>query len=186
MKYLKRFDEEYGRTIKSWCKKLDLYNFEINEDGSVDVYYEVNITGLDLSKIPIQFGYVQGYFHCDNNKIELLKNSPREIDESFSCSNNKIISLENGPIEVGEYYDCSKNMLTTLKEIEKVKIGGDFYCDKNPISPIYNIFGNVKSYIESLDYNYLRGTDIVRGRFMKACDNAGIIMPESVEGYNYV
>jgi hypothetical protein len=37
-----------------------------------------------------------------------------------------------------------------------------------------------------LDYKYLRGTNIVRGRFKKACEDADIKMPDSIPGYKYI
>jgi hypothetical protein len=38
----------------------------------------------------------------------------------------------------------------------------------------------------SLDYNYLRGNDIVKIRFKEACEEAGIEIPEKIEGYNWI
>jgi len=40
--------------------------------------------------------------------------------------------------------------------------------------------------MDSLDYSYLRGTDIVKSRFKEALDEVGIKMPEKIKGYNYI
>jgi hypothetical protein len=40
--------------------------------------------------------------------------------------------------------------------------------------------------MDSLDYNYLRKTDIVKSRFQEALDEQGIKMPNKIEGYNYI
>jgi len=48
------------------------------------------------------------------------------------------------------------------------------------------LFPNYKSFKDSLDYNYFRGTNIVKTRFEEACDESGIKMPEKIEGYNYI
>jgi hypothetical protein len=40
--------------------------------------------------------------------------------------------------------------------------------------------------MDSLDYNYLRGTDIVKSRFEEALVEIKINMPEKIEGYNYI
>ena len=40
--------------------------------------------------------------------------------------------------------------------------------------------------MDSLDYNYLRGTNIVKSRFQEALDELGIKMPKSIKGYNWI
>jgi hypothetical protein len=40
--------------------------------------------------------------------------------------------------------------------------------------------------MDSLDYNYLRGTNIVKSRFQEALDEAGKKMPNKIEGYKYI
>jgi len=82
-----------------------------NDDGSYDVEGSVNLTDLDLTKIPIKFRYV---------------------GEHFDCGYNKLTSLEDAPKEVGWDFYCSGNDLTTLKGIGEVK--GEIYCGGNPVS----------------------------------------------------
>jgi len=40
--------------------------------------------------------------------------------------------------------------------------------------------------MDSLDWDYIRGTSIVRSRFMEACEEVGIEMPKSITGYKYI
>jgi hypothetical protein len=40
--------------------------------------------------------------------------------------------------------------------------------------------------MDSLDYSYLRGKDIVKSRFQESLDEAGIKMPNKIEGYNWI
>jgi len=40
--------------------------------------------------------------------------------------------------------------------------------------------------MDSLDYNYLRGTDVVKSRFEEALVEIGKKMPEKIKGYNYI
>jgi hypothetical protein len=40
--------------------------------------------------------------------------------------------------------------------------------------------------MDSLDYGYLRGTNVVKSRFQEALEEFGIEMPESIIGYNWV
>jgi len=51
---------------------------------------------------------------------------------------------------------------------------------------ISKLFPNPKAFKDSLDYSYLRGTNIVKMRFQEACEEAGIKMPEKIEGYRYI
>jgi len=56
----------------------------------------------------------------------------------------------------------------------------------NPIWEIYKLFPNYKSYKDSLDYDYLRGTSIIKWKFKEALDEIGIDLPESITGYKYI
>ena len=40
--------------------------------------------------------------------------------------------------------------------------------------------------MDSLDYNYLRGTNIVKSRFQEALDELNIEMPNKINGYNWI
>jgi len=40
--------------------------------------------------------------------------------------------------------------------------------------------------MDSLDWDYIRGNKIVKSRFEEACAEAGIEVPESIEGYEYI
>jgi hypothetical protein len=103
-------------------------------------------------------------FYCTYNKLTSLKGSPTEVGGEFWCYDNQLISLDGSPIE----------------------IGGDFHCERNPIWEVYCLFPDYKSYIDSLDYGYLRGTSIVKGRFKEALDEVGIEMPDKIKGWKYI
>jgi hypothetical protein len=40
--------------------------------------------------------------------------------------------------------------------------------------------------MDSLDWDYIRGNNIVKSIFKEACQEAGIEVPESIEGYQYI
>jgi len=204
MKHLKLF--ESFEDIDSICKKFGITNYTINPDNTVDVDGDVDLIGEGLIKLPLNFGKVTGDFDCYNNKLTTLEGGPREVGGYFCCNYNQLITLENGPQEVvGDFY-CYNNKLTTLEGAPSYvgggfycyqnklttleggprEVGGDFNCNDNPIHSIYKLFTDHKSYINSLDYGYLRGTDIIKMRFKEACEEAGIEMPEKIEGYNYI
>jgi hypothetical protein len=55
-----------------------------------------------------------------------------------------------------------------------------------PIWAIYELFPDHNSFIDSQDYNYLRGDSIDKRRFREALDEIGIKMPESIPGWKYI
>ncbi|NBO23267.1 hypothetical protein EBU94_08025, partial [bacterium] len=74
MKYLKTYklfentsfptDHE---EIKKICEKYKIYNYNINDDGSVDVDGDVDLSNKELTRLPIRFGKVSGSFICSHN-----------------------------------------------------------------------------------------------------------------------
>ncbi len=225
MKHLKLF--ENFNDIDSICKKYGITNYTINSDGTVDVDDDVNLFNK-LTKLPLKFGKVTGYFTCGDNQLTSLEGSPREVGGHFECGNNKLRSLEGGPMEVGGNFDCSHNQLTSLKGIPMVingnffcngnqltslvggptEVGSNFYCSNNqltsleggprelgshlycsvnPIHTIYRLFdNNYKKYQDSLDYNYLRGLDIIKSRFKEALQEIGKKLPDEINDYRYI
>jgi hypothetical protein len=172
--------------IKSICEKYDIINYTINTDGSIDVDDDVDLYGKYLFRFPLKFGRVTGDFDCTNNQLTTLEGSPKEVGGDFSCSTNRLTILDGGPREVGGSFYCNHNQLITLEGGPR-EVGGRFFsCGDNPIYQVYKLFPNYKSYIDSLDYNYLRGENIVKSRFKEALDEIGKEVPKSINGYKYI
>jgi hypothetical protein len=148
--------------------------------GGVFLCYDNQLTTLEGG--PKE---VEGYYSCGFNKLISLEGSPEYIGGDLYCYNNKLTSLEGCPDHVGGDLYCSNNKLTTLEGGPR-EVGGNFYCEYNPVYSIYQLFRDHKSYINSLDYGYLRGMDIVKSRFQEACEEVGIKVPEKIKGYNYI
>jgi hypothetical protein len=185
------------------CQKNKLTSLE---GCPKEVSGNFNCSENDLTTLKGSPIYVGGDFWCQNNKLINLEGSPREVSGNFDCSNQKITSLEGSPIYVGGDFNCSRNRLTTLKgapmevvgnfncednylttlEGSPSRIGGNFRFYGNPIYIVYRLFPNYKSFMDSLDYNYLRGRNIDRRRFEEALDEAGGEIPESIPGYKYI
>jgi hypothetical protein len=142
MKYLKRFDES-TRSINTWCKKLNIKGYDINEDGSVDVIGYVDISSQGLSKIPIKFNIVRGSFYCRGNILKNLKGCPKEVRSKFDCSINNLMTLKDGPMEVAGDFDCGKNKLTTLEGMATI-IGGAIHMRGNLIESLTHLPKQVK------------------------------------------
>ena len=110
-----------------------------------------------------------GDFYCDNNSIERLEYAPI-TNQYFSCSSNRLTNLLGAPQKV-DVFDCDDNLLTSLegapKNVQKTfdgarknleglhfmpeYVGGNFYCDNNPLpSNIQNTtnFAEIKIILE--------------------------------------
>jgi hypothetical protein len=186
MKYLKKFNENIEEnSIVDWCITHGIRHYTINENDVIDVDGNVDIRAFRLKIIPIQFGIVNGFFLCLHNKLISLKGCPREVGGYFNCSDNFLTSLEGASKKIGGYFDCHKNKLISLEGLPE-KIGGVFNCEDNPIYEVYRLFGSYERYKASLDYNYWRGTDIVRGRFKKALNEINRNPPNFLYGYKYI
>ena len=72
--------------VKEW---LDSGKARINPDGSYDVDGDVDLSNMNLDKIPVKFNLVGGYFYCSNNNLTSLEGCPKEVGGDFYCSYNK-------------------------------------------------------------------------------------------------
>jgi len=123
-------------------------------------------------------------FWCHNNLLTTLEGSVRETGHDFYCFNNKLVTLEGGPKKVGRNFWCYDNNLVSL-EGGPDEVGGSFRCSGNPIYRIVGLFKDYEEFKTLLDdYSYLRGNKIIRVRFQEACIEAGIEMPQKIEGYD--
>jgi hypothetical protein len=129
---------------------------------------------------------VKNNFICSSNKIKTLVGGPSEVLGMYNCSNNLLTNLEGCPEKIGRYFDCSNNKLISLEGIQS-NYSGRLYCNGNNVCLLYDLFDNLDQYLLSLDYGYLRGTNISKKRFEWACKDVGIKMPEYViPGYKYI
>ncbi len=103
-----------NQEIHDICKKYSIENYSINSDGSIDVNGNVNLYKRGLSKIPLKFNKVSGYFDCSYNKLTDLENFPNEIKSWFNCSYNKLTSLKGVPEKVYDMFYCGGNPLESL------------------------------------------------------------------------
>ncbi len=101
--------------IHNICKVYNISNYKINSDGSIDVNGNVDLSHLNLNKIPIKFNIVKGYFKCSNNKLKTLENSPNEVVRGyFNCSWNRLSNLLHSPRYLDGFFYCSENTLKSL------------------------------------------------------------------------
>lgn len=118
--------------IENWLKEMNIRNYLINQDMTIDVYGNVDINNKNLTQFPlyINFNKIAGHFRCAHNKIESLRGGPKEIFGVFDCSYNQLKSLEHGPEIVLSTYYCGFNKLKTLKGSPSIAFGR-FDCSYN-------------------------------------------------------
>ena len=122
--------------IDSICQKYDIKNYTINEDGTVDVNGDVNLSFNKLTKIPLKFGRVTGRFNCSDNRFTSLEGCPNWVGGNFTCNYNKLTTLEGGPnIVCGSDYRCASNALINFKGIPE-HYEGDIWFSDNPVSKL--------------------------------------------------
>ena len=127
MIYLKTFNESKN-DIDYICRKYLIKNYTINRDGSIDVDGDFNLFHKSLTKLPIRFNYVSGYFDCSHNQLKSLEGSPGWFD----CSYNQLITLKFGPEIIKEHINCRNNLLTTLEYCPE-RVGRYFNCNYNQL-----------------------------------------------------
>jgi len=136
--------------------EIESGNITKNPDGTYDAKDDVFIDDMGLTKIPIQFNKVDGYFWCTNNKLTSLEGAPKEVNGDFDCEKNKLTSLEGAPKEVNGDFDCRYNKLTSLKGAPEKVIDG-FTCSYNDLTSlegapkkVIGIFNCNSNYLTSL------------------------------------
>lgn len=129
--------------------------YEINDLGKIDVEGDVNIKYTNLTRLPLKFGRVNGFFNCSNIGLTSLKGAPEQVEYYFACNNNNLSSLKSGPKYVGGTYDCSHNMLQNLKGCA-TKIGRDLVCKMNKLKSLQ---GCPKEFFGRFNCSYNRLTD---------------------------
>jgi hypothetical protein len=99
--------------------------------GVVHVAGDVRLKS-QLSQLPVQFGHVDGEFHCQSKNLTSLQSAPLHVGGDFYCGGNQLTTLQGAPDHVGGEFYCGGNQLTTLQGAPD-HVGGDFYCADNPL-----------------------------------------------------
>ena len=133
---------ESNQDIDAICKQYGITNYTINQDGTVDVDGDVNISSWSswlrlrkerLTKLPLKFGRVTGWFDCSGNQLTSLEGCPNWVGGGFNCADNQLTTLEGCPNWVGGDFYCQNNQLTNLIGGPEVVID-NYYADRNQIN----------------------------------------------------
>lgn len=165
MKYIKLF-ESFKKVTRDdvynffGSHNLIIGNFTVNDDNTIDVDGDVDLSYSSIVEMPFKFGKVTGDFNCSNNNLESLEGSPYEVGGKFTCSyNHKLKNLKGSPVEVYGDFKCSQcRNLESLNGMP-LEIGGDFICYLNPklkeMDSISNINGEIAfdSFIDTAKFD---------------------------------
>lgn len=181
--------KKYIGDPKDYALGSNLSLYTINSDESVDVNGNVYLYKKNLTKLPLKFGKVSGYFDCSYNQLTSLEGCPNYVGGTFRCSVNDLRSLEGCPNYVGGYFECITNDVTSFESCP-ISLGGHFDCYNNPISRIWNLFEDYSKIELFNDYDIIRGDsnnpEIVLDRLNDFLQEIGKPVVKGVEGYKNI
>jgi len=190
--------------IHNLCKKYHIKNYTINDDMSISVNGNVD---LSYKSIPIKFKEVTGYFYCSNNQLTSLKGCPETVGGSFYCHCNQLTSLKGCPETVGGHFNCHYNQLTSLEYCPE-SVGGHFSCYDNqltnfdglpefferpitlfgnPVDEIYKLFNEDPRCIYWIrEFGAIQGDEVVRDRLEEVYHTLDMDIPKDIVLKEYI
>ena len=144
------------------CERYRIKNYTINDDLSIDVDGDVNLSYGNLEYLPLKFNYVSGNFYCNNNALESLEGSPQTVGGGFQCSQNELKTLEGCPQTVNGNFLCFGNELKDLEYFPEVS--GNVYIKGNTVYLlVYTFIRTASSFMteDFIDYEIVRNRDTV-------------------------
>ena len=95
--------------IAAWLDSKEIKNYTINDDLTVDVDDNVNLSFRRFRRFPVKFGNVTGHFPCSYcTSLTSLEGCPESVSGNFYCSScANLISLEGCPGSVGGGFYCT-------------------------------------------------------------------------------
>ena len=153
--------------IYDYLDELDVLDYTINDDLTVDSRYNVNLYHMIMEdELPFNFNHVKGIFEIDSNDLTSLKGCPKIVGKEFYCNDNQLTSLKGCPKSVGGTFNCDNNKLTSLEHSPK-NVGNNFYCEDNYIynldkfdcvfKGIFNCLNNpIGTLFNEVDYDFIQ------------------------------
>ena len=186
----REFINESRQDIDSICQKYNIKNYIINEDGSIDVDGDVDLSNRKLIELPLKFRNVNGNFYCSWNELTSLEGAPSSVDGHFGCAYNKLTSLEGGPSTVGGDFLCSDNKLITLEGFPTLfRLTTKINISHNPVREVYELFSDLKA-IEYMNETGCINTDTMEVYYIALLDvweysGMEIVKPENIKLRHY-
>jgi hypothetical protein len=153
MEKLNTYDAIYG-----FLQLIGVKYFTINDDNSVNINQDLDLSAKNLKELPFKIKEVAGNFFVNNNKLNNFKNFPELIlgdfilsdncyttlkgleninfQASLDVSYNKLTELAHLPNEIAGFFACAHNKLTTLKGSPSIINGAFFSCANNQLTSL--------------------------------------------------
>lgn len=167
------------KVIEEICKKYEFRNYNINPDGTVDVYdRQIWFWGSDddFDVLPLKFGDITGDFRIDDKSITDLEGFPKSVGGNLNIRDcKKLTSLKGCPEVVGEGFVLSGSPLITTLDGCPRNVWGSFIISKLGLTDLkglpHTIHGDF-SCDGSKNITSLEGSpDVVGGNFnIEDCD----------------
>jgi len=191
MKFIKLYESfrDIESITRHQLRDYGIKNYTINSDGTIDVDGNVNLTYQHLTKLPLIFGKVSGYFNCNNSFLTTLEGCPQSVSGNFSCASNQLISLEFCPKSVGGNFNFRNNQLKDLYGFPEF-FDGDIYHDDNPISEILSLFktlhlGKVIDLLNEYGVIQQDGKVVILDRLEEVSYTLNMEIPKEIKLNNY-
>ena len=121
------------KSIIDTCERFGIENYTINEDMSIDINGDFDISCSWLFEFPIEFNIINGDFDCSMNLLTSLKGGPKMVMGNFTCSDNQLQTLDYLPYVVKGSIDLEEQGINNILRFSSVPntIGGVIYCSSN-------------------------------------------------------
>ncbi len=150
--------------VHNLCMKYHIKNYTINDDMSISVNGNVDLSDKNLKSIPIKFKEVTGYFYCSYNQLTSLKYCPETVGGDFWCSYNQITNFDGLP----EFFEQP------------------IYLLGNPVYEIYKLFKRDPRCIYWIrEFDAIQGDEVVRDRLEEVFHTLGMDIPKDISLRNY-
>lgn len=117
--------------IKKIASIYKIKGIKINPDLSIDVRGDVDLSDMNLQKLPLRFNRVTGNFWANNNILDDLDGSPQWVGKDYFVYNNNLKNLDGGAkVVIGEYSAQSNRLSST--DGFPTEVGSDFDVSYNP------------------------------------------------------
>ena len=165
------------------CERHRIKNYTINDDLSIDVDGNVDLSSRNLEYLPLRFNYIEGSFDCSNNELKTLEGCPQTVGGDFDCYSNELKSLEGSPKTVGVDFYCYKNELKDLEHFPEVS--GTIDIEDNIVyCLVYTFINKADSFIieDFTDYEIVRnGNTVMLDRLQTFIRDNDLEMPNLEE-----
>ena len=165
------------------CERHRIKNYTINDDLSIDVDGNVDLSSRNLEYLPLRFNYIEGSFDCSNNELKTLEGCPQTVGGDFDCYSNELKSLEGSPKTVGVDFYCYKNELKDLEHFPEVS--GTIDIEDNIVyCLVYTFINKADSFIieDFTDYEIVRnGNTVMLDRLQTFIRDNDLEMPDLEE-----